>query len=556
MITKSILKNKHYVHYSLKHSEGFMLVELLVALAILMLVVFAVTPLLVGSIKQITFAGDKSEALYQGQADIEVKIVEKDVIDGYEVEFYFGDDLGEGTTVTVPGALIEVEKSKGEAVAWLSTFLPYVPSIKLSDSFIIEGYDGQSVYLPIVIMGRDTKLNDDDYVYIYTQESFEQGDLQEYTLPFQLVAPPDGQPLGYDEYATFDLPAGSAGLTNANSIYIVELKWTVEDISVKVRARLHVLLPFAVAVGEIGEIVVSPDASEIWNLRNNEVNLGSSINDVIWASFRYIAVTSNGTALIWGDKEEPREIGISDLGNIPLNSVAFGNGIIVAVGDGGTVAVSSDGGEYWTLEGPVTREIVGGGEEVLTSNLNAVSYSDGKFMAVGVDRAIITSENGSGWVWDNCDDIDASVDFYGLAYGNGVWIVAGDKSQTVPAESKRSVIYRGDGNGWYEIFVDEDKKSRFNDVSFDLETGSKFVAVGAVGDVGMIMTSPDGVTWTVSSSPTSGGLYAILWDGLWNQQFLIVGENGTIITGDGVNWSTHTSGNSKSLKGVATRWEN
>lgn len=71
----------------------------------------------------------------------------------------------------------------------------------------------------------------------------------------------------------------------------------------------------------------------------------------------------------------------------------------------------------------------------------------------------------------------------------------------------------------------------------------------AVGDVGTIVTSSDGVTWTVQSSSTSWRLWGVAWNGrLW----VVVGENGTILTStDGIDWNLQTSPSDENLWSVA-----
>lgn len=544
-MTKIEEKVKQYKDLLLKRMEGFTLVELMVALAILMLIVFAFTPLLVGSIERIHYAGDKSEALYQGQADMEVNIVQKDTIDGHEFVFEFGDN----TTVTVPGGFIEVEQSVNDAVARLSTFLPYVPSIRLSDPFLIEGYDGESIYLPMVIMGSDTKLEGSDYVYIYKRETFNQGGLANYSLPFQIVSQPEGQPSGYDEYAAFNLPAGQDGLINANSPHIVELDWVAGELTVKVRARLHITLPRAVIVGSGGTIKVSPDADGTWNARNNETEVSVDINDIIWANFRYVAVTSTGKALIWGNQEEPHLIDVPGLGTVSLNSLAYGAGKLVAVGNGGNIAVSTSGGETWSLvENLVTN-----------TNLQAVSHNGNEFVAVGNSGIIISSVNGSDWQVEFDGVPGDHLDFFGLAYGSGTWVIVGDIRPADPAASRRYLIYTGTvGGPWVETDRGESSSSLYS-TSYsvvtdpDVTVAEKFTAVGADG---RIMTSIDGFNWS-SITKTSVKLNRIFWDGFWNNQFIIVGSGGIVLTGTGDtnDWVTHSAG-SENFKGVTIRWEN
>ena len=72
-----------------------------------------------------------------------------------------------------------------------------------------------------------------------------------------------------------------------------------------------------------------------------------------------------------------------------------------------------------------------------------------------------------------------------------------------------------------------------NDVVWN---GSQFVAVG---DVGKIMTSPDGITWTTRTSGTTQTLQGVYWDG---SRYLAVGNGATILSSaNGTSWSTlHT----------------
>jgi photosystem II stability/assembly factor-like uncharacterized protein len=57
----------------------------------------------------------------------------------------------------------------------------------------------------------------------------------------------------------------------------------------------------------------------------------------------------------------------------------------------------------------------------------------------------------------------------------------------------------------------------------------------AVGEGGTILTSPDAHTWTQRTSATSEYLYSMIWA---NQQFVAVGWNGTILTSpDARSWT-------------------
>jgi hypothetical protein len=75
----------------------------------------------------------------------------------------------------------------------------------------------------------------------------------------------------------------------------------------------------------------------------------------------------------------------------------------------------------------------------------------------------------------------------------------------------------------------------FNDLNGVTYGNGLFVAVGGSPDSSTILTSPDGVTWTQRTSPTSNSLYGWTYG---NGTFVAVGRWGTILTSpDGVTWT-------------------
>lgn len=83
-----------------------------------------------------------------------------------------------------------------------------------------------------------------------------------------------------------------------------------------------------------------------------------------------------------------------------------------------------------------------------------------------------------------------------------------------------------------------------NDVVWN---GSLFVAVG---DLGKIVSSPDGITWTARTSGSTQRLNGVYWDG---SRFLAVGDGATILSSaDGISWtSLHTGEDGAWLKDVS-----
>ncbi len=548
-------KNKKKLFDIFGPQHGFTLIELLVALLILTLVIFAVTPLLVGSIQRIQYAGDKTESLYEGQSELEVNIAERQTVDGNELIFTFPENSD--VEIRVPGGMVDVEKTKGEATAWLSGFVPYVPTINISPSSIIEGYD-EKVYFPddpyeeqdpMIAKGRFTEFEDAE----------EQG--YEFKINNRYGENEQGQPIKeietiseedestFHEYAEFDL---NRGLTNSRSPYTVSLKWDVESdgevkAEVTVRARLHVNMPFGVAVGGDQSTWVSSDARSTWFERNNNLTGTGRINDIHWTGSRYVAVTVPGRLVVWDNREEPEN---SDQYSKGLNAVTYGGGNYIIAGNDGLILIT-ESAERLINNNADEFEV----EEADGSNLNDVAWNSDaeEYVAVGDQGTIITSSDG--YEWSDQSPADAVYDFKSVDYGNGHWVVVGG------CEDKASIYRSYDSVSWSQEF---DSSPPLNDLIFD---GDKFVAVG---NDGTILTSSDGSEWEQENIEDEDGngisiddnLHAVDWgyiDELY-YRYLAVGEEGTVLfwTGDSDDsWQKieHGVGNGETdLYGVAIRW--
>ena len=124
-------------------------------------------------------------------------------------------------------------------------------------------------------------------------------------------------------------------------------------------------------------------------------------------------------------------------------------------------------------------------------------------------------------------------DIFASALGAGKFIAGG----------KHGALYSyPDG----KVYADPDGR----DIQGIVFSGTQFVAVGVVGisPKPVILTSPDGITWTQQLTPSTQSLFAVTYGGL----YAAVGNGGDIITSpDGVTWTARTSGTSEQLRGVA-----
>ena len=109
------------------------------------------------------------------------------------------------------------------------------------------------------------------------------------------------------------------------------------------------------------------------------------------------------------------------------------------------------------------------------NTLNAVTYGNSTFAAVGAAGTILTSVNGITWTSRTSGTTNT---LYGVTYGNG-----------------------------------------------------KFVVVGGGDSGGTILTSADGIAWTSRTSGTTSTLSGVTYG---NSTFVTVGESGTILQSDPV----------------------
>lgn len=213
-------------------------------------------------------------------------------------------------------------------------------------------------------------------------------------------------------------------------------------------------------------------------------------------------------------------------------SVAWGNGTFVAVGDAGdgtSGVMTSPDGATWTMRPTPPAECAG------CTSWESVAFGGSQFVAVGYSNdapdlshpTVMTSPDGATWTVT----VDsASYDWTDVTYGAGVFVALrqGDVLST-PIE----IVTSPDGNTWTQRTSPAD--SRWRSLSFG---GGQFVAVADWGsrfgesfksnDKGVgerVMTSPDGITWTLRSSAVDNQWIDVTYG---NGRFVAVAVAGTI----------------------------
>lgn len=257
-----------------------------------------------------------------------------------------------------------------------------------------------------------------------------------------------------------------------------------------------------------------------------------------------------------------------------LFCVTHDNDQWIAGGREGIIIRSSDG-ETWTVARP--------GVQYSMPLIYSITYGDTQFVAVGGGGTIFSSNN-DGSVWtDRSNYVVGGVSYLmSIAYGNGVYLTHASHSNTMYTSS--------DCITWVNPTIWGPPTAGQAEINSIIFVGSQFVAIGGQygNDSSLVMTSPDGTTWTRQSSGTNTDLYEIqygdsqfvAWGGdslvitspdavYWtshtsdlngafrsavygNDQWVAVGGNGLITTSvDGIHWTTQASGTTDDLYGIA-----
>ena len=252
-----------------------------------------------------------------------------------------------------------------------------------------------------------------------------------------------------------------------------------------------------------------------------------------------------------------------------LFCAAFGNGVLVAAGDQGTIVTSADG-TNWTAQSSGTA-----------SGLFSVRFLNGGFCVVGRDGTILTSTNGITWNLPASGVSDLLSD---VAYGNGTYVAVGQASgagailtstdsvnwtaqDSGTKGSMYSVIFRN-GQFLATVFLDSSIQASYLTSSPDgvnwtdypstkvllvsLAAGpTNLVAVGddpAGGWTYPLLSSPEGNKWTRHTGGGASQLVGIAY----NQEFVAVGDFGLILTSpDGNGWTKRAAPTRHFLQSIA-----
>tara|TARA_R110000868_G_scaffold404974_1_gene683848 strand:+ start:669 stop:3095 length:2427 start_codon:yes stop_codon:yes gene_type:complete len=201
-------------------------------------------------------------------------------------------------------------------------------------------------------------------------------------------------------------------------------------------------------------------------------------------------------------------------------AVEFANNLFVAVGTGGKIMTSSDG-TTWTSRTPST-----------TPNFKDVAYGNGVWVAVGSTTGggpnpLLTSSDGITWTVPATAPAAALA---GVVYGNGLWVAIG---------SGRSAISSDNGATWTNTTGISALSSFTAKIAY---ANGLFVGIGSL--LGDFATSSDGITWVANTPSPATTLTDVVYG---NGLFVALGGSGIILTSpDGMTWTQYAGASSAS----------
>lgn len=293
----------------------------------------------------------------------------------------------------------------------------------------------------------------------------------------------------------------------------------------------------AVGNGTTNTMIVSYTGTVWYNLRKvvfSTAGYGVAWNGLIWVALgegtNTLATSSDG--ITWTG------FGTSVF-SVRGRAAVAGGSIWVAVGEGtNTIARSTDGGATWS----------GLGSTVFSTAAYGVAWNGVLWVAVGSgSNTLATSPDGITWTGFGSSVFQSE----GRAIAwNGAYWLAGSRNDTVA-----QISYSTNGTIWTPVVCP------LNTVYSLVWTGAQWVATGTA-PTGSIATSPNGLTWTLTTSQPYTTAYTVanrVASSSAAPSYVATGSgtNQLVTSSDGVSWTPRTSPFTSSTNCVAwngTRW--
>jgi hypothetical protein len=159
----------------------------------------------------------------------------------------------------------------------------------------------------------------------------------------------------------------------------------------------------------------------------------------------------------------------------------------------------------------------------MTGSQRAIYYLNSTFFIVS-NTSPYLNKSTDGITWTACGTNLNQTNYYAMAYGAGTYVIADSSINQIAYSTNPGTV------NWTLVTVGT---GGFYDVTY---ANSLFVAVGTLGK---IFTSPDGITWTSRLSLGSGNIRRVAY---LNSLFIAMIDGGSFYTStDGLTWTNRAS---------------
>lgn len=280
----------------------------------------------------------------------------------------------------------------------------------------------------------------------------------------------------------------------------------------------------------------SADALDHWHWRNPRPN-SLGVEDLAFGQSRFIGVGRGGWILSSTD-QQPWSTTYMGL-PVAFKHVSAHETGFFALGYSGSASLmltSPDGLQWSSHDSPEAVWMVD------------AAFAGGIFVGVGPAQtrnggpAIATSKNGRDWTTLALPSLP-TLNLRGVAHGNGRWIAVGDLGL---------ILVSPDGADW--TTTESSTTRDLADVAFG---GDRFVAIGNGSDSSVALMSPDGIEWTTTLSenlddPGASANFSLKKVSSGPPGFVAIGGGSSaMFSPDGRTWTRHPLGHEIVRGGVA-----
>ena len=160
-----------------------------------------------------------------------------------------------------------------------------------------------------------------------------------------------------------------------------------------------------------------------------------------------------------------------------------------------------------------------------------VAYGDGKFVAVGVNGAMYSTDYGFSWTSSTPSEL---TEWRSVTYGNGKFVAVAQSGSNRVMHSENGIDWTSASSG--TIATD------WQSVTYGVDSygTGKFVAIANDSSKNQVMWSSNGISWNVVGSPSAGPWQSVTYG---NGRFVAVGTQTsgpvptTMYSDNGINWT-------------------